>query len=74
MLTGKFRRGEAGRAEALGGPRSLAQLTSNLDALSLALSPEQIDRLDAVSALAPSKLARRVVAWGDDARRDRVVA
>ncbi len=97
MLTGKYRGGEKGRAEALGGrvfqaensprrsatldavltvaaelgaspdqvaiawagrasaipligPRSLAQLTSNLGAAALALSHDQIARLDAASA------------------------
>lgn len=97
MLTGKYRGGEQGRAEALGGrvfqaensarrsatldavlavaselgaspdqvaiawakrggaipligPRSLAQLTSNLGAAALALTPDQIARLDAASA------------------------
>jgi aryl-alcohol dehydrogenase-like predicted oxidoreductase len=97
MLTGKYRRGEAGRAEGMGGkvfqaedseqrtqtldavlalahelgasadqvaiawaashgavpmigPRSLTQLTSNLGALALTLSSDQLARLDAVSA------------------------
>lgn len=97
MLTGKYRRGEAGRAEGMGGkvfqaedseqrtqvldavlaiaaelgasadqvaiawaashdavpmigPRSLTQLTSNLGALALTLSPDQLARLDVVSA------------------------
>ncbi|MCG5235379.1 aldo/keto reductase [Xanthobacter oligotrophicus] len=97
MLTGKYRTGEKGRAEALGGrvfqaessarrsaaldavlavaaelgaspdqvaiawatrtgaipligPRSLAQLTSNLGAAALVLTPDQIARLDAASA------------------------
>lgn len=99
MLTGKYRRGEQGRAEGFGGkvfqpenstqrtqildtvlaiadelsvsadqvalawasthganpiigPRSLAQLSSNLGALDLVLSAEQLGRLDAVSDIA----------------------
>lgn len=99
MLTGKYRQGQAGRAEGLGGkvfqpensaqrtavldavlaiaeelgaspdqvaiawaashgavpmigPRSLAQLTSNLGGIALALSPEHLTRLDTVSAAA----------------------
>jgi aryl-alcohol dehydrogenase-like predicted oxidoreductase len=110
MLTGKYRRGEAGRAEGMGGkvfqpedseqrtrtldavlalaaelgasadqvaiawaashgavpmigPRSLAQLTSNLGALALTLSPDQLARLDAVSApagAAPRRTASHI--------------
>jgi aryl-alcohol dehydrogenase-like predicted oxidoreductase len=106
MLTGKYRRGEKGRAEGLGGrvfqaedsqqrtaildavleiaqqlgttadrvaiawagshravpmpgPRSLAQLESNLQATSLDLTSEQIARLDAVSATDPAGPASR---------------
>jgi aryl-alcohol dehydrogenase-like predicted oxidoreductase len=106
MLTGKYRQGAGGRAEALGGkvfqpednpqrtaildtvlaiateldvspdqiaiawagahgaipligPRTLAQCQSNLGALSVTLSPEQIGRLDAVSAIEPSIPATR---------------
>lgn len=52
------------------GPRSLAQLTDNLGALSLELSAEQISRLDTVSSLVPSTLARTSVPWAaDDAVR-----
>jgi aryl-alcohol dehydrogenase-like predicted oxidoreductase len=105
MLTGKYRKGEAGRAEGLGGrvfqpensakrsavldavlavaeeagitadrvaiawagthgavpligPRTLEQLRSNLAAADLVLSPEQIARLDAVSALDPASPRR----------------
>ncbi|HEX7854408.1 MAG TPA: aldo/keto reductase [Sphingobium sp.] len=105
MLTGKYRQGEQGRAEAFGGnvfqaensgqrtatldtvlaiagehgvsadqiaiawagthgavpmigPRSLNQLSSNLGALSIELSEEQIARLDSVSAPDPSAPAR----------------
>lgn len=104
MLTGKYRSGETGRAEGLGGkvfqaensvqrtavldavlaiaaeigaspdhvaiawamghgavpmigPRNMAQLASNLGALSVTLTAEQIIRLDAVSAL-PTTPAR----------------
>ncbi len=100
MLTGKYRRGEKGRAEGLGGrvfqpensaqrtaildaviavaeesgatpgqvaiawvaakgslpiigPRTLDQLADNLGAVGLALSAEQLARLDAVSAIPP---------------------
>lgn len=103
MLTGKYRRGEAGRAEGMGGkvfqaedseqrtqtldvvlaiadelgasadqvaiawaashgavpmigPRSLTQLTSNLGALALTLSANQLARLNAVSAPAGAYL------------------
>lgn len=45
------------------GPRSLAQLTDNLGALSLELSAEQISRLDAVSSLAPSASTRTAIPW-----------
>lgn len=48
------------------GPRSLTQLTSNLGALTVELSAEQIDRLDTVSALGPSAPKRRQVRWGGD--------
>lgn len=52
------------------GPRSLAQLTDNLGALSLELSAEQISRLDTVSSLVPSAPARTPVPWavGDNPR------
>lgn len=52
------------------GPRSPAQLTDNLGALSLELSTEQISRLDTVSSLVPSAPARIPVPWavGDDPR------
>lgn len=100
MLTGKYRKGEKGRAEGFGGkvfqaenspqrtaildaliavaddagvtpseiaiawvaakgalpiigPRTLAQLENNLAATQITLSPEQISRLDAVSAISP---------------------
>ncbi|SCM76631.1 Aldo/keto reductase family oxidoreductase [uncultured Pleomorphomonas sp.] len=110
MLTGKYRQGEKGRAEGMGGrvfqpensaqrtkvldtvlaiagelgvsadqiaiawadthgavpmigPRSPAQLVSNLGALSVELSAEQIDRLDSVSTLDPATPARKPVQW-----------
>jgi aryl-alcohol dehydrogenase-like predicted oxidoreductase len=121
MLTGKYRRGEKGRAEGFGGrvfqpedsaqrtqildtvlaiaaelgasadqvaiawagthgavpmigPRSLAQLTSNLGALALGLSAEQLGRLDTVSGVGSSATARRIVPWGSDERTRRAVA
>ncbi len=121
MLTGKYRRGEKGRAEGLGGrvfqpedsaqrtqildavlaiaaelgasadqvaiawagthgaipmigPRSQAQLTSNLGALALGLSGEQLGRLDAVSGSGPSAPARKPVPWASDETPRRVVA
>lgn len=112
MLTGKYRKGEKGRAEGFGGrvfqpensaqrtrildtvlalateleasadqiaiawagahgavpligPRSLSQLTSNLGALSLELSSEQLNRLSDVSSLS-SAPAKRLTAWASD--------
>ncbi|WP_242130372.1 aldo/keto reductase [Sphingobium sp. Sx8-8] len=109
MLTGKYRKGEAGRAEGLGGrvfqpensaqrsavldavlavaeeagttadrvaiawagshgavpligPRTLEQLRSNIAAADLVLSPEQIARLDTVSALDPTSPRRHEAA------------
>jgi len=111
VLTGKYRKGESGRAEALGGkvfqaensvqrtqvldtvikiadelsttptrvalawagthgsvpiigPRSLSHMADNLGALSLEMSPEQIDRLDIVSSLNPSAPPRTPIVWG----------
>ncbi|NTA84862.1 aldo/keto reductase [Agrobacterium tumefaciens] len=108
MLTGKYRQGEAGRADALGGkvfqpednaqrtaildavlaiakeldvsadqiaiawagthgaipligPRTLAQCASNLGAVSIQLSADQIARLDAVSAIDPTAPIRPAV-------------
>lgn len=55
------------------GPRSLAQLTDNLGALSLELSTEQISRLDSVSSLLPSTPIRTPVPWVDGGA-SRVVA
>jgi aryl-alcohol dehydrogenase-like predicted oxidoreductase len=56
------------------GPRSLAQLTSNLGALALGLSAEQLGRLDTVSSVGPSTPARKTVPWGSDERVRRAVA
>ena len=56
------------------GPRSLAQLTSNLGALALGLSAEQLGRLDAVSGIGPSAPARKPVPWASDERARRAVA
>jgi aryl-alcohol dehydrogenase-like predicted oxidoreductase len=47
------------------GPRSLTQLNDNLGALVVELSAEQIGRLDTVSSLVPSALARTPVPWAD---------
>lgn len=121
MLTGKYRQGEKGRAEGLGGsvfqpensaqrtkvldtvldiadelgasadqvaiawagthgaipmigPRSLMQLTSNLGAIAVALSAEQIDRLDAVSSLDPATPVRSPRLWAGDVTPRKVVA
>lgn len=121
MLTGKYRRGEKGRAEGMGGkvfqpenstqrtkvldtvlavagecavsadqvaiawagthgavpmigPRSLTQLTSNLGALVVELSAEQIDRLDAASSLDPAASARRPLSWAGAESPRKVVA
>jgi aryl-alcohol dehydrogenase-like predicted oxidoreductase len=121
MLTGKYRKGEKGRAEGLSGkvfqpensaqrtqildtvlaiagelgvnadqvaigwagthgavpmigPRSLAQLGSNLGALALALSAEHLDRLDAVSAIDPSAAKRKPIPWASDEQPVRPVA
>jgi aryl-alcohol dehydrogenase-like predicted oxidoreductase len=46
------------------GPRSLAQLASNLGALSIKLSAEQLERLDAVSSLTPAAPKRAPVSIG----------
>lgn len=119
MLTGKYRQGESGRAEGMGGkvfqaensaqrtaildavlaiaselgasadqvaiawagthgavpmigPRSVAQLTSNLGALAVELTADQLERLDRVSALDPSSPPRRRQSWPpeDSASRD----
>ncbi|GAB4070657.1 aldo/keto reductase [Ancylobacter sonchi] len=46
------------------GPRSVTHLTSNLGALAVALSDEQIERLDAVSSLDPAASKGRPVPTG----------
>lgn len=121
MLTGKYRKGEKGRAEGLGGrvfqpensaqrtqildtvlaiaaelgasadqvaiawagthgavpmigPRSLAQLNSNLGALALKLSAEHLDRLDTISGITHSAPKRHTVPWASDEWAVRVVA
>ncbi|WP_199101848.1 aldo/keto reductase [Aquitalea sp. ASV11] len=48
------------------GPRSQTQLKDNLEALSLTLSAEQIQRLDTVSSLGASMASRKSIAWHDD--------
>lgn len=52
------------------GPRSQTQLSENLAALSVELSVEQIDRLDAVSSLPSLATARKPIPWasGDTAQ------
>ncbi|MDO6385310.1 aldo/keto reductase [Uliginosibacterium sp. 31-12] len=55
------------------GPRSLAQLSDNLGALTLNLSAEQIARLDAVSSLQSSAPARSPIPWAE-AAAERAVA
>nr|WP_294863530.1 aldo/keto reductase [uncultured Pseudogulbenkiania sp.] len=47
------------------GPRSQSQLRDNLDALTLSLSTEQINRLDTVSSLNSSTQARKLIPWAD---------
>jgi aryl-alcohol dehydrogenase-like predicted oxidoreductase len=121
MLTGKYRKGEKGRAEGLGGrvfqpensaqrtqildtvlaiaaelgvsadqvaiawagtrgavpmigPRSLTQLSSNLGALALELSAENLNRLDSVSGIDPSAPKRQLVPWASDEKAVRAVA
>lgn len=121
MLTGKYRQGEKGRAEGLGGnvfqaensaqrtkvldtvltiagelgvsadqvaiawagshgavpmigPRSLTQLASNLGALAVEFSAEQLERLDSVSSLDPSASARTPAPWASGENAPRAVA
>jgi aryl-alcohol dehydrogenase-like predicted oxidoreductase len=56
------------------GPRSLAQLSSNLGALGLVLSAEQLERLDTVSSILPSAPARKPAQWATDGTRLRIIA
>lgn len=49
------------------GPRSLAQLRDNLGALSVELSKDEIDRLDAVSRLGAIEASRPHRPWGAEA-------
>jgi aryl-alcohol dehydrogenase-like predicted oxidoreductase len=52
------------------GPRTAAQLSDNLGALSVQLSADQISRLDTAGSLASSAAARFAVPWGtSDATR-----
>jgi aryl-alcohol dehydrogenase-like predicted oxidoreductase len=121
MLTGKYRHGEKGRAEGLGGkvfqpentaqrtkvldtvlaiagelgvsadqvaiawagshgavpmigPRSQAQLTSNLGAVAIELSSGQLDRLDSASNSNPSAPARKPLPWPLDETAFRAIA
>lgn len=50
------------------GPRSHEQIADNLGALSLTLTDEQIQRLDAVSSLDPSAGPRSAADWSDETR------
>src|SRR3546814_7398672 len=45
------------------GPRSLEQLASNLGALAISLTADQLARLDSVSALDPQAPARTATPW-----------
>lgn len=121
MLTGKYRRGEKGRAEGFGGrvfqpedsaqrtaildvvlaiaeehgvsadqiaiawagahgavpmvgPRSAAQLASNLGAVKVDLSDKQFEQLNAVSGLALSSAAAKAASGGNGGRAPRAVA
>jgi aryl-alcohol dehydrogenase-like predicted oxidoreductase len=56
------------------GPRSLAQLTSNLSALALEISAEQLGRLDTVRGIGPSAPARKPVPWASGEMALRAVA
>ncbi|MCZ7497334.1 aldo/keto reductase [Agrobacterium tumefaciens] len=121
MLTGKYRKGESGRAEGFGGrvfqpedspqrtatldavlaiaselgasadqvaiawagshgavpmigPRSVEQLQSNLGAIDVALSSEQLERLDTVSSNDPAAGKRLALSWAGDEPARRAVA
>lgn len=116
VLTGKYRQGQQGRAEALGGrvfqpenssqrtavldaviatstelnvtpdqvaiawagshgvvpmigPRTVAQLASNLGSLTVELSNDQLGRLDSASSLTSTPQARKPIPWASDERR-----
>jgi hypothetical protein len=56
------------------GPRSLVQLTSNLGALALELSNEQLERLDSVSNLGTTAPARKPLPWAGEASARKAVA
>lgn len=56
------------------GPRSLSQLADNLGALTVALSTEQLQRLDTVSSLVPSAPARTPVSWTTSTKAQHAVA
>jgi aryl-alcohol dehydrogenase-like predicted oxidoreductase len=56
------------------GPRSLTQLTSNLGALGVELSADQLDRLNTVSSLDPAAPARRSLQWAGDESPRKAVA
>ncbi|MCH4024467.1 MAG: aldo/keto reductase [Acetobacter sp.] len=48
------------------GPRTHDQLVSNLNAVSVELSPAQVERLDVASSLVPNAPARKVIPWGEE--------
>jgi aryl-alcohol dehydrogenase-like predicted oxidoreductase len=56
------------------GPRSLAQLTSNLGAIAIELSSEQWDRLNSVSSLDPTAPAKKSTAWAFDMKQPKTIA
>lgn len=56
------------------GPRSLTQLTSNLGAMAIELSSDQLDRLDSASSLDPSAPVRKPVPWATDAKLPNAIA
>ena len=121
MLTGKYRQGEKGRAEGLGGrvfqpentpqrtkildtllavsaelgasadqvaiawagthgavpiigPRSLEQLTSNLGAIAVELSPDQLERLDRASSPEQAAPVRKPVPWALEEKAPKAIA
>lgn len=56
------------------GPRSLTQLTSNLGAMAIELSSDQLDRLDSASSLDPSAPVRKPVPWATAAKLPNAIA
>lgn len=56
------------------GPRSLTQLSSNLGALTVELTADQLERLDAVSAIVPASSARKPIPWSEGGAVPNLVA